>query len=84
MAKYFVTGGAGFIGLNVVFHLAAAGEKILIYDNFSTGKKKYMRDLPKDVKVVEGDVLDVKNVKKNLKWSTTSSTWPARTRCSSR
>jgi UDP-glucose 4-epimerase len=67
MAKYFVTGGAGFIGLNVVFHLAAAGEKILIYDNFSTGKKKYMRDLPKDVKVVEGDVLDVKNVKKNLK-----------------
>jgi nucleoside-diphosphate-sugar epimerase len=64
MSKYLVTGGAGFIGLNVVYHLAAAGERVVILDNFSTGKKKHLRDLPKDVKVVEGDILDLKGLKK--------------------
>ena len=64
MSKYLVTGGAGFIGTNLVHHLASSGEKVTILDNFSTGKKKHLRDLPKDVKVVEGDILDVKQIKK--------------------
>ncbi|MHC4493090.1 MAG: NAD-dependent epimerase/dehydratase family protein, partial [Planctomycetota bacterium] len=64
MSKYLVTGGAGFVGLNVIYHLSAGGEKVVILDNFSTGKKKHLRDLPKDVKVVEGDVLDLKGLKK--------------------
>ncbi len=64
MAKYLVTGGAGFIGLNVTYHLSAAGEKIVVFDNFSTGKKKNLRDLSKDVKVQEADILDVKLLKK--------------------
>jgi UDP-glucose 4-epimerase len=67
MSKFLVTGGAGFIGLNLVHHLAAAGEKLLVLDNFSTGKKKYQRDLPKDVKVAEGDVLDVRQIRKHIK-----------------
>jgi UDP-glucose 4-epimerase len=64
MSKFLVTGGAGFIGLNLVHHLNASGEKVVILDDFSTSKKKYLRDLPKDVRVVEGDVLDLKEVKK--------------------
>jgi nucleoside-diphosphate-sugar epimerase len=64
VSKYLVTGGAGFLGSNVVHHLCAAGEKIVIYDNFSSGKKKNLRDLPKDVKVQQGDVLDLKSLKK--------------------
>jgi nucleoside-diphosphate-sugar epimerase len=64
MSKYLVTGGAGFVGLNVVYHLSAGGEKVVILDNFSTGKKKHLRDLPKEVKVVEGDILDLKGLKK--------------------
>ena len=67
VSKYLVTGGAGFLGANVVHHLSAAGEKVAILDNFSTGKKKNLRDLPKDVKVQEGDVLDLKTVKKAAK-----------------
>ena len=67
MAKYLLTGGAGFLGLNVLYHLTASGEKVTLYDNFSTGKKRHLRDLPKDVKVVEGDVLDLKLLKKTTR-----------------
>jgi nucleoside-diphosphate-sugar epimerase len=67
MSKFLVTGGAGFIGLNVVYQLSAGGEKVVIYDNFSSGKKKHLRDLPKDVKIVEGDILDLKALKKSTR-----------------
>jgi UDP-glucose 4-epimerase len=61
MGKYLVTGGAGFLGSNVVDALLAAGEKVTVYDDFSTGHKRNVLDWnPKDVKVVEGDVRDAK------------------------
>ena len=59
--KYLVTGGAGFIGSNVVDALVAAGDKVTVYDDFSTGSRKNVQDWnPKDVKVIEGDVRDAK------------------------
>ncbi|MEM8885064.1 MAG: NAD-dependent epimerase/dehydratase family protein [Planctomycetota bacterium] len=64
MAKYLVTGGAGFIGLNLVYHLTGQGDKVVVYDNFSTGKKKWTREFGKDVKLVEGDIQDLKELKK--------------------
>ena len=67
MSKFVITGGAGFIGLNLVHQLAAAGEKIVIYDDFSTAKKKNLRDLPKEVKVVEGNILELKELKKCMR-----------------
>ena len=63
MSKYLVTGGAGFVGLNLVHHLSSIGEKIVVYDDFSTAKKKYLREVPKDVKITEGTVLDLKELK---------------------
>lgn len=61
MAKYLVTGGAGFLGSHVVDALLAAGEKVLVYDDFSTGSRKNTTDWSaKDVKVVDGDVRDAK------------------------
>jgi len=38
--KYLVTGGAGFIGSNLVGKLVEQGHKVVIIDNLSTGKKE--------------------------------------------
>ncbi|MEK7062539.1 MAG: NAD-dependent epimerase/dehydratase family protein, partial [Patescibacteria group bacterium] len=40
MAKYLVTGGAGFIGSNIVSKLVQNGESVRVLDNLATGKLK--------------------------------------------
>lgn len=42
MAKVLVTGGAGFIGSNLVDALINEGHQVRIIDNLSTGKKEYL------------------------------------------
>ena len=50
-----VTGGAGYIGSHAVNHLLDLGEKVLIYDNLSSGHKA---SLPKDIPFIFGDIRD--------------------------
>ncbi len=50
-----VTGGAGFIGSHLVDRLIAAGEKVVVLDNLSTGKRE---NLPPEAKLVVGDITD--------------------------
>jgi len=40
--KILITGGAGFIGSNIVDRLIELGEKVIVVDNLATGKKEYV------------------------------------------
>jgi len=55
MARYLVTGGAGFIGSHIAETLLQNGESVRILDNFSTGLRANLTVLDA-AEVVEGDV----------------------------
>ena len=40
--KYFITGGAGFIGSHLVDRLMAEGNEVTVYDNLSSGRKEWI------------------------------------------
>jgi UDP-glucose 4-epimerase len=44
MARYVVTGGAGFIGSHLTDALLAAGHAVAVVDNFATGREKNLTD----------------------------------------
>jgi NAD(P)-dependent dehydrogenase (short-subunit alcohol dehydrogenase family) len=50
-----VTGGAGYIGSHTVLELLAAGEKVVVLDNLSTG---FRSAVPEDVPLILGDFGD--------------------------
>jgi UDP-glucose 4-epimerase len=55
--RVLVTGGAGFIGSNLVDRLIASGARVRVVDDFSTGFREYLP--PRDpLQVIEGDLLD--------------------------
>lgn len=57
-SKVLVTGGAGFIGSNLVESLLSSGNYVVCLDNFSTGKRENLKDFipnPK-FKLIEGDI----------------------------
>jgi UDP-glucose 4-epimerase len=55
--KVLVTGGAGFIGTNVGRQFLARGDQVTVLDNFSSGYRDNLREIP-GARVVEGDVRD--------------------------
>jgi nucleoside-diphosphate-sugar epimerase len=54
--KCLVTGGAGFIGSNLVQKLLDRGDSVRILDNFATGKRQNVTGFGDRVEVVEGDI----------------------------
>ena len=60
MSLYLVTGGAGFIGSNIVEELIERQHSVRVLDNFSTGKRDNIALFIKDIDVIEGDIRDIK------------------------
>ena len=66
--KYFITGGAGFIGSSLCDRLLAMGAKVVVYDNFSTGVKDFLStaEKSKNFSLINGDTLNLKSLKKSM------------------
>ena len=58
--KVLVTGGAGFIGANLVRTLLQHDFQVSVLDNLSTGRREHLQGLP--VTLIQGDILDVRAV----------------------
>lgn len=63
-ARYLVTGGAGFIGSNIVTALVAAGERVRVLDDLSTGSWENLAALEGSdfVERIEGDIRNPESV----------------------
>lgn len=62
MYKFLVTGGAGFIGSNLVQRLLRDGQKVRVIDNFSTGKWENLKDLYCEDNALEIVIEDIRDL----------------------
>jgi nucleoside-diphosphate-sugar epimerase len=56
--RILITGGAGCLGSNLIDRYLPNGHKITVIDNFATGKKGNLPDLP-GLSAFEGDIADL-------------------------
>ena len=67
-ATCVVTGGAGFIGSELVHQLAARGERVVVIDNLVNGRRENLAECQTGaVELVEGDIRDVAAVRPYLR-----------------
>lgn len=64
--RVLITGGAGFLGSEVVKQMTFNGAKVTVIDNFSSGKRQYITGLDK-VNIVEDDIRDEEVVREIIK-----------------
>ncbi|MGA1976509.1 MAG: SDR family oxidoreductase [Bacteroidales bacterium] len=67
-SSVLVTGGAGFIGSNLVESLLMAGNRVTCLDNFSTGTRNNLAEFLSDpgFRLVEGDIRNTDDCRKSL------------------
>lgn len=63
---FLVTGGAGFIGNEVVRQLLDSGATVTVFDNFSSGKKNYLPN-HKKLKIIRGNIMNENDIKLAIK-----------------
>src|SRR5262247_3033933 len=64
--RVLVTGGAGFVGANIVAHLLEQGAEVVVLDDFSTGNEANLPLTNARLRVVKGSVNDFALVKQLL------------------
>ncbi len=67
MAKYLITGGAGFIGSNIARKLVEDGHHVRVIDDLSSGKLANLDVIRKDIDLIRGDIRDRSAVRKACK-----------------
>jgi UDP-glucose 4-epimerase len=64
--RALVTGGAGFIGSNIVAALTALGREVTVLDNLLSGHRSNLEPF-RSIRFVEGDVRDAKAVREAMR-----------------
>jgi len=69
MTQYFATGGAGFIGSHLVDRLIDEGNRVTVYDNLASGKKKDIEHHigKKNFQFIHADLLDFDTLKETMR-----------------
>ena len=65
MAKFFITGGAGFIGSHFVDTALSKAHEVVCYDSMETGNEFFLKDAhqSKSFQFVKGDIRDLEQLK---------------------
>jgi len=58
VASFLVTGGAGFIGSNIVDRLVELGHSVRVLDDFSSGRRENLAGVVDRIDLVEGSIVD--------------------------
>ncbi len=66
MARYLITGGAGFIGSNIARTLVSQDQEVTILDDFSSGYRHNLAGIEDKIRVVEGSILNEGEVKQAM------------------
>lgn len=67
MTTVLVTGGAGFIGANLVEDLISQDYNVKVLDDFTTGKKENLAEFEHNIDVIRGDTRNLEMVKEAVK-----------------
>ncbi len=67
MARYLITGGAGFIGSHLAETLVKQGQEVVVLDNLSTGKEENLdpaRSGPGTLRFIPGDIREMETCRR--------------------
>jgi nucleoside-diphosphate-sugar epimerase len=64
--RYVVTGGAGFIGSNIVDELVRRGESVVVLDDLSAGKEDNLAESRTKISFIKGSINDIEAVRRAM------------------